>query len=111
MHEPTFTKQHGYVSHISFFGSAMDLRLTACFLSLPIATLIWSVLSFMVTLVSYCFQCSGDVGRIVLAVLIGIIALCIVGAFLCFWYETVAIKPEQDCITQLGDLNNVTITS
>ncbi|OAX33094.1 hypothetical protein K503DRAFT_869767 [Rhizopogon vinicolor AM-OR11-026] len=81
---------HGYVSHIRFFGSAMDLRLTACFLCLPIATLMWSVLSFMITIISYCFQCSGEIGQAFLAVLTVIITLCIAGAFLCFWYETVA---------------------
>jgi len=81
---------HGYVSHIRFFGSAMDLRLTACFLCLPIATLMWSVLSFMITIISYCFQCSGEVGQAFLAVLTVIVTLCIAGAFLCFWYETVA---------------------
>lgn len=78
---------HGYVSHISVFGSAMDLRLTACFLSLPIAALMWSVLSFMVALVSYCFQYYGEVGRILLAVLVAVVALCMMGAFLFFLYE------------------------
>ncbi|KAJ8582424.1 hypothetical protein M405DRAFT_846445 [Rhizopogon salebrosus TDB-379] len=91
---------HGYVSHISFLGSSMDLRSTACFLSLPIATLMWSVLSFMITLVSYCFQCSGEVGRIFLAVLTVIVALCITGAFLCFTYETVANKPQEDITSE-----------
>jgi hypothetical protein len=65
----------------------MDLRLTACFLSLPIAALMWSVLSFMVALVSYCFQYYGEVGRILLAVLVAVVALCMMGAFLFFLYE------------------------
>jgi len=89
-------KQHGYVNHMRVVGSVMDLRLTACFLSLPIATLMWSVLTFMITLVSYCFQCSGEVGQVFLAVVITIVTSCIAGAFICFWYETIDTKPKEE---------------
>ncbi|KAH7922557.1 hypothetical protein BV22DRAFT_648393 [Leucogyrophana mollusca] len=76
---------HGYVFHARLFGPNMGLRLTACFLSVPIVSLLWSVFSFMVALIAYCVQDSDERGEVFLGVIFAVIIVWIIGAFLCFW--------------------------
>ncbi|KAJ7230913.1 hypothetical protein B0H12DRAFT_1147176 [Mycena haematopus] len=63
-----------------------DLTLTACLLALPLATLQWSVLSFMLTIVAYAFQSTSTAeGRILLAVLLVVLGVAAAAVFLFFW--------------------------
>ncbi|KAJ6613887.1 hypothetical protein B0H10DRAFT_2047070 [Mycena sp. CBHHK59/15] len=71
-------KTHKLTSH--------DLIFTACFLALPLATLQWSVLSFTVAIAAFCIQSiPRSVGRTLLVVLFGLLALLSSGMFLYFW--------------------------
>ncbi|KAJ6613896.1 hypothetical protein B0H10DRAFT_2047088 [Mycena sp. CBHHK59/15] len=70
-------KTHKLTSH--------DLIFTACFLALPLATLQWSVLSFTVAIAAFCIQSiPRSVGRTLLVVLFGLLALLSSGMFLYF---------------------------
>lgn len=55
------------------FGQELDSTVTACFLSIPLASLLWSMLSFTIALVSFCIQSSDVNGKVLLAVIFGIV--------------------------------------
>jgi uncharacterized membrane protein YeaQ/YmgE (transglycosylase-associated protein family) len=76
--------QHAYLSHNRRFGD-FDLTITACFLSLPIAALLWSVLCFTVSIATFCIQRSDVHGRVILAVVLGIVGACACGTLAFFW--------------------------
>ncbi|KII94578.1 hypothetical protein PLICRDRAFT_47611 [Plicaturopsis crispa FD-325 SS-3] len=85
-----FEDAHKYMQHVSFFGEELDLAVTACFLSLPIVSLLWSVMSFTIAVGVFCFQASDVRAGIVLAVVLamsGTGAVCMVVFFWHIWQQ------------------------
>jgi len=74
-----------YLDHEHKFGD-LELAITACFLSLPIAALLWSVLCFTVSIAAFCIQNSDVHGKIILAVVLGVVGTCACGTLVFFWH-------------------------
>ena len=60
---------------------ASDLLITASFLCIPIASLLWSILTFTLAIASYCIQNLDRIGRILLPIILGVV-VSVVGGFM-----------------------------
>lgn len=62
-----------------------DLLITASFLSIPIASLLWAVLAFTVAVSALCVQGTNKVGMVLLPTVLGV--LCLIGSMtlIFFW--------------------------
>jgi hypothetical protein len=89
-------------------GPDTDARLTAiaCCLVLPIASLMWCMLTFTVALGAICFQNTESFGEHVLfAAILSVLGSCACGTSLYFWSMSRRIKvASRD--TDLGDVTN-----
>jgi len=66
--------------------SPQDLTVTACFLSLPLASLLWSVVSFTISLAALCIQANLQIhGRLLLIIFFAILAASAFAMLLFFW--------------------------
>ncbi|KAF8886978.1 hypothetical protein BD779DRAFT_544492 [Infundibulicybe gibba] len=76
-----------YLHHVKVLGHAdADLTVTACFLSIPLASLLWSVISFGVSVGAFCVQGSTEsTGKLVLVVLLGVLGTSACAMLLFFW--------------------------
>jgi|SRR3984885_14150902 hypothetical protein len=90
-------------------GPDTDARLTAiaCCLALPIASLIWCILSFTVALGAFCFQNTKSFGgHVLLAAILSVLGIYACGTFLYFWSTSRRIK--EKVAGRDTDLRNVT---
>ena len=97
-----------------------DLALTACFLAIPLVSLLYAVLSFSVALGAFCIQSSGNMhGRILLSVVLGVLGTAGISTLLFFWHtwrgprtEEVSAEDSRDVVdygwtTKAKDLVNI----
>ncbi|KAH7923628.1 hypothetical protein BV22DRAFT_1036108 [Leucogyrophana mollusca] len=75
-----------YLHHVQKLGEQIDLTVTACFLSLPIVALLWSVLSFTIAIAAFCIQDTDVHGEILLIVVLSILGFCAFVTLLFFWH-------------------------
>jgi hypothetical protein len=79
-------------------GPETDAWLTAiaCCLALPIASLMWCMLSFTVALGAFCFQNTDSFGEhVLLAAILGALCMCACGTFLYFWNTARSIQNKD----------------
>lgn len=74
-----------YLHHVRILGEDLDLTVTACFLSVPLVSLLWSVICFTVALGSYCIQHAGSGGMRLLATIMSIAGICACATLVFFW--------------------------
>lgn len=67
-------------------GQDSDLAMTACFLSFPLVSLLYAVLTFSVALGAFCIQNSDVHSRVLLGILLGLLALSGLVTLLYFWH-------------------------
>ena len=72
-----------------------DLAITACFLSIPLVSLLYAVLSFSVALGAFCIQNTETHGRILLAVVLGVLGTAGLGTLLFFWHVWRGPRTEE----------------
>ena len=72
-----------------------DLAITACFLSIPLVSLLYAVLSFSIALGAFCVQNTETHGRILLAVVLGILGTAGLGTLLFFWHVWRGPRTEE----------------
>ena len=72
-----------------------DLAITACFLSIPLVALLYAVLSFSVALAAFCIQNTETHGRVLLAVVIGLVGVAGFGTMLFFWHVWTGPREEE----------------
>ncbi|KAH7922559.1 hypothetical protein BV22DRAFT_1131320 [Leucogyrophana mollusca] len=83
----TYLQIHAYVNHKMFsFSLQTNYTITACFLSIPTAALLWSIISFSAFLAMYSIQESSEIDGALLTALLGVVAFCIMGALFFFWH-------------------------
>ena len=62
-----------------------DLLVTAAFLSIPIASLLWAIIAFTVAVSAFCIQGTNKIGRIFLPTVVGVLLLVGCTTFTFFW--------------------------
>ncbi len=62
-----------------------DLLITASFLSIPIASMLWAVVAFTVAVSAFCVQGTNNVGMILLPSVLGVLALVGFITLVFFW--------------------------
>ncbi|KAI0941081.1 hypothetical protein AcV7_002728 [Taiwanofungus camphoratus] len=75
-----------YMSDEESTGKDEHLEVMACFLSIPVAALLWSILSFTIALGAFCIQNTVVQGKVLLAVALGIVGLLSLATLLFFWH-------------------------
>ncbi|OAX37450.1 hypothetical protein K503DRAFT_866861 [Rhizopogon vinicolor AM-OR11-026] len=75
-----------YLYHVRRLGEHVDLTITACFLSLPVVSLLWSVLCFTIAIASFCVQGTNMTGEILLVTLLGLLGFFASVTLLFFWH-------------------------
>jgi hypothetical protein len=86
--------QAKYLNHVKKFGEELDLTVTACFLSLPVVALLWSILSFTLAIGAFCVQDSDLRGEVLLAAIFGIMGIC--GCSIVFFFWHIWKAPRHD---------------
>ena len=83
-----FDIQNAYLSHIQPLadGRDSDLAITACFLSIPLVSLLYAVLSFSLAIVAFCIQNNDVHGKILLTVVLGVLGVTGLITLLFFWH-------------------------
>ncbi|KIM75256.1 hypothetical protein PILCRDRAFT_684143 [Piloderma croceum F 1598] len=84
-----------YLNHVKKFGEELDLTVTACFLSLPIVALLWSILSFTLAIGAFCIQDSDLRGEVLLAAIFGVMCICGCSIVLFFWHIWKASRHDE----------------
>ncbi|GBE80207.1 predicted protein [Sparassis crispa] len=74
-----------YLSQADAAGADIQLAVISCFLSVPVSSLLWSILCFTVALGALCIQGTDLRGEILLAVVLGILGLLCAATLLFFW--------------------------
>lgn len=97
--------QNKYLNHAKTVGEELDLTVTACFLSLPIVSLLWSILSFTVAVAAFSIQQPDDNlgGEVLLSVILGVAVLCGCGILFFFWQ--IWGDPREDEVEDRGGLS------
>lgn len=72
-----------------------DLAITACFLSIPLVSLLYALLSFSIALGAFCIQNTETHGRILLAVVLGILGTAGFSTLLFFWHVWRGPRTEE----------------
>ncbi|KII94570.1 hypothetical protein PLICRDRAFT_33372 [Plicaturopsis crispa FD-325 SS-3] len=84
-----FKDAHKYLHHVDRLGPELDLTVTACFLSLPLVALLWSILFFTVAVGAFSFSTSPSSSdtakRVFLTVVLTISMMLAMGMLLFFW--------------------------
>jgi len=90
-------------------GPDTDARLTAvaCCLALPISSLLWCILSFVVALGAFCFQNTNPFGEhVFLAAILGVLGICAFGTSIFFWSKSESVQMKEadreDVVGALG---------
>lgn len=83
-----FDPQNAYLSHIQPLadGHDSDLAITACFLSVPLVSLLYAVLSFSLAIAAFCIQNNDVHGKILLTVVLGVLGVTGLITLLFFWH-------------------------
>jgi len=77
---------NNYLMHAHPLGEKMDLAVTACFLAIPVAALLWSIVAFAVALGAFCIQNTDIQGEILLSVALGLLIMLSIATLLFFWH-------------------------
>ncbi|KAF9812763.1 hypothetical protein IEO21_06013 [Rhodonia placenta] len=75
-----------YLMHAHRLGNQMNLSVTACFLALPVASLLWCIIAFAVALGAFCIQSTDIHSEILLSVALGLLGLLSIATLLFFWH-------------------------
>jgi hypothetical protein len=84
--ESLTSPQDSYLHHVRRLGEHLDLTITACFLSLPVVSLLWSVLSFTIAVAAFCIQGTNMTGEILLVTLLSLLGFFASVTLLFFWH-------------------------
>ncbi|CCL99557.1 uncharacterized protein FIBRA_01575 [Fibroporia radiculosa] len=75
-----------YLTHASRLGREVDLAVMACFLALPVSSLLWAIIAFAVALGAFCIQNTDIQGKILLSVSLGLLGLLCMATLFFFWH-------------------------
>lgn len=75
-----------YLYHVRRLGEHIDLTITACFLSLPVVSLLWSVLCFTIAIAAFCIQSTNISSKIILVTLLSLLGFFASVTLLFFWH-------------------------
>ncbi|KAG1737357.1 hypothetical protein EDD22DRAFT_852178 [Suillus occidentalis] len=75
-----------YLYHVRHLGEHIDLTITACFLSLPVVSLLWLVLCFNITIAAFCVQKNNTSSKIILVILLSLLGFFASVTLLFFWH-------------------------
>jgi len=78
--------QDSYLYHVRRLGEHVDLTITACFLALPVVSLLWSVLCFTIAIAAFCIQGTDMTSEILLVTLLGLLGFFASVTLLFFWH-------------------------
>lgn len=78
--------QESYLYHVRRLGEHIDLTITACFLSLPVVSLLWSVLCFTIAIAAFCIQSTNISSKIILMTLLSLLGFFASVTLLFFWH-------------------------
>jgi len=104
-----FEDARKYLYHVRSLGEELDLTVTACLISLPIAALIWSILSFSLAIAGYSIQYSNLSGRILLSAVLGASGIGAFSVLVYFWRIWKA--PNDDEEQASSDVHSSLITT
>ena len=98
--------QSAYLSHIQPLddGRDSDLAVTACFLSMPLVSLLYAVLSFSAAITAFCIQNNDVHGKILLTVILGILGVAGLMTLLFFWHVWRGPRKEEISEEDTGDV-------
>ncbi|PCH40717.1 hypothetical protein WOLCODRAFT_162479 [Wolfiporia cocos MD-104 SS10] len=75
-----------YLTHAHPLGEQSNLAVIACFLALPVASLLWSIIAFAVALGSFSIHNTDARGEVLLAVALAILGTVCIATLLFFWH-------------------------
>ncbi|KDQ64044.1 hypothetical protein JAAARDRAFT_52046 [Jaapia argillacea MUCL 33604] len=81
--EAEYNERRAYTRHFDGFGEESGVKIMACFLSLPLVCMLWSVMWFTVAIGAYCIQQPGLVGKVLLGTTFMIGCVAIILVFVC----------------------------
>jgi hypothetical protein len=106
---PTYLISQSRYLRLRFHGHGGSLTLLACLLALPLAALLWAILSFTVAIATFCFVGAADSAnvhtRALLATVLGVLLALAVLTLLVFWdawREQPTSEPEEDYARGVG---------
>ncbi|KAH8092505.1 hypothetical protein BXZ70DRAFT_457299 [Cristinia sonorae] len=84
----SYEEAKAYLEHIQPLddGRDSDLAVTAWFLSIPLVSLLYSVLSFAIAIAAFCIQNNDTHGKMLLVVVLGILGVTGLITLLFFWH-------------------------
>jgi hypothetical protein len=94
--------------HVCSGGQQGSLTLLACFLALPLASLLWAILSFTIAIGALCFSSTAGADvhmRALFAGILGVLLSLVVLTLLVFWdawRSPPTIEPEEDHARGVG---------